>query len=296
MTDKSSTGSVSRDLAASVLRNAKVFLRKAAEEIAGHADGQDRPFDVDRAVIVTVLIQTAVELATAALVLRHDGVPAILAKDDGLTDAQIRAAWLSGGLRTQTFGQLKQRASQLFHDEDYWALADGFQMLRNKLVHLHHPIEHDAYDLKFDTTWMLVKTLSGLLGQDETEYPATAMDVLGPELLRALTRFPPYLDRGHRLAAEHDRPLVCPDCDCNAYVECLELCFGCGANLPADLLTCPFCHRRPVWYDSLNLEDNGILKALCGACGEQPWAAECPKCHNAYAFLPGNQYCPCCDV
>ena len=45
-----------------MLHNAGLFLKKAAEEIAGHAGAGADPFNADRTTLVTVLTQVAVEL------------------------------------------------------------------------------------------------------------------------------------------------------------------------------------------------------------------------------------------
>src|SRR4051812_43360172 len=91
----------------SMLRNSGVFLRKAAEEIAGHDDARDRPFDEDRATLVMVLIQTAVELASAALLIEHKGLAAVMTRNVPGTEAEMRRRWEEGSIKTISFEQFK---------------------------------------------------------------------------------------------------------------------------------------------------------------------------------------------
>ncbi|RZJ02107.1 MAG: hypothetical protein EON90_00485 [Brevundimonas sp.] len=279
-----------------MLHNAKVFLRKAADEIVGHSDHADAPFTNDRATVIMVLIQTAIELAAVALVIRHRGVRAILAKDPGYSDEEIRQRWLDGDLRTHTFAQIEILASQIYRSEEFWGLAETFAGQRNKLVHLHLSMEGDAYDLKYDAIYMLIATISHLIAEDSIAYVGMSGVVLGQKRLRKLTSFGPYQYRIRQVASEHGDPLKCVICDCEAYVADEEHCFGCGSYYPSeDLLKCPFCSQRTVMYDELNISQNEIMKALCTACDEGVLVARCRTCENDYIYEPGDGACPFCD-
>lgn len=124
-----------------MLHNSGMFLRRAAEEIVEHDDVSDEPFDIDRATLVIVLIQTAVELATTAIVIKHDGLAGAMVKNLPQSEAEAETRWQTGDLRTRQFEDVKSRAKDLFGNEAFWLLVGEFQIMRNKLVHFHRPLD-----------------------------------------------------------------------------------------------------------------------------------------------------------
>ncbi|MFD3191002.1 hypothetical protein ACFMPD_12095 [Sedimentitalea sp. HM32M-2] len=98
------------EISAAMLHNSGLFLKKAAEEIAGHKDAYDKAFDIDRATLITVFMQVAVELASTALVLKHEGFAGVTRpKDCPPSDADAKALWESGRIRTLNFEDIKPR-------------------------------------------------------------------------------------------------------------------------------------------------------------------------------------------
>jgi hypothetical protein len=98
------------EIVQAILENCKTFLRKAAEEIVGHDDAKDEPFSASTVVVVIVLLQTAIELATVALIMRKDGIAAVLRGEPPGDDEALRKQWLEGDLNTLSFSQLKTKA------------------------------------------------------------------------------------------------------------------------------------------------------------------------------------------
>jgi hypothetical protein len=270
-----------------MLHNSGVFLRKAAEEIS-HSDTENRPFDVDRATLVTVLIQTAVELAATALVIRHDGLRGVMRKDVPQNDREAETRWRAGEIKTQTFEETKSRAAQLFGDESFWGLIENFQTLRNKLVHFHQPLEEDVFDLQYETTHVLIQMIATLSELDDnTDLPDGSKSFLGQTLFDRLLSFEPYRYRIEQLAREEDRnPLRCIICSIEAYLPEAEKCLACGYAGELRLLRCPHCQKRALFYDHLNLPDNSSLPGLCGACGSKARVAHCSICDIDYALDP----------
>lgn len=272
-----------------MLHNSGVFLLKAAEEIAGHDDAHDLPFDVDRATLVTVLIQTAVELAASALVIQHDGLAAVMAKNVPATDIEVETRWRSGDIKTIPFEQTKVRASAILGDQSFWSLVDAFQVTRNKLVHFHQPLEEgDLYDLKYEATHVLIQMIATLAKTDEYDLPEGSRSFLGQQLFDRLLAFDPYRHRIGQMARETDPGVInCIICGITAYSRDAEKCLGCGYDGEIQFLRCPACNQQALYYDHLNLPINATLPARCGSCGAEAIVAHCSLCVLDFVVKPG---------
>jgi hypothetical protein len=275
----------------SMLHNSAVFLRKAAEEI-GHCNTKNQSFDVDRATLVTVLIQTAVELASTAVVIRHDGLASVMRGDAPQNDREAETRWRAGKIKTQSFEEIKERSAELFGDEDFWGLIDDFQTKRNKLVHFNLPLEDDLFDLQYDTTHVLIEIISILSEiDDRIDLPRGCVFFLGQELFDNLMAFKPYRSRIEQLADQ--KIFRCIVCDVRAYSPDLEKCLACGYDGEINLIVCPHCRERALFYDHLNLPYNS---SLCGACGGKARVAHCSACKLDYALdLTAPLCCPWAD-
>jgi len=281
-----------------MLHNAGVFLRKAAEEIAGHNDVGDQPFDEDRAALVTVLIQTAVELASTATVIKHDGLAGAMRKGFPQTDAETEQRWQTGNIQTKTFGELKIRAAALFGDNDFWSLIDDFQNRRNKLVHFHRPLdESELFDLKYEATHVLIQMVVTLGALEGDNLPEGTASFLGQHLFDKLIAFDPYRYRVENVARGIDQHVLkCIMCNIRAYSVELDKCLGCGYTGDLRFLQCPDCRKYAVYYDHGNLPINPALPALCGNCTWRGRAAHCAKCNDDYIAQEGRRpVCPWSD-
>ncbi|WP_157655856.1 hypothetical protein [Burkholderia ubonensis] len=295
----SNQGPLVERIRAAMFRNAGLFLKKAAEEIADHADAGDDPFDVDRATLVTVLMQTAVELATTATVLQHEGLAGVVRpKDLPATDAEAEARWEAGTIRTRTFDDLKSKAANYLGDEAFWSIVEFLQRTRNKLVHFHVPLhDGDRFDLQYDAIHVLIQIATALTKYDEHEFAFGCSDVLGLELFHRLISSEPYRDGIEAQAREIDpEPLKCGACGARAFLRDEETCLSCGYSGEIKLLKCPQCHEHTVFYDHLNLPFNDMLDARCGRCDWEGLAAHCDECDDDYPFEGHSPaICPWCD-
>jgi hypothetical protein len=286
-------------VSAAMLHNAGLFLKKAAEEIAAHSDGSNAAFDIDRATLVTVLMQIAVELSATALVLKHEGFVGVTKpKDLPATDAEAKALWEEGNIRTINFEQIKPKAAKYLGDEAFWLNVDFLQRTRNKLVHFHAPIiERDRFDLKYDAVQVLLQIIAALRQTEEHEFAFGAMNLLGLELFNRLVQTEHYQEQAASRAREIDpNPHQCGCCGANAYLRDEDTCLTCGYSSEDTFLGCPECRERAVFYDHLNLDANPWLKAQCGQCEWEGLAARCPHCEVNY-LIEGHALpiCPHCE-
>lgn len=282
-------------ISAAMLHNSGLFLKKAAEEIVGHNDAYDAAFDLDRATLITVLMQIAVELASTALVLKHEGFVGVTRpKDCPASDADAKALWESGKIRTLNFEDIKPKAVQYLGDTTFWSIVEFLQRTRNKLVHFHAPlVEDDRFDLKYDATHVLLQVIAALRKTEEHEFAYGAMDLLGLELFGRLVRSEPYQDRSAARAREIDpKPHRCGACGAIAYLRDEDTCIACGYSSVETFLRCPSCCNLSVFYDYLNLEFNDWLEARCGQCRWEGKAVKCSRCGED--FLSNEDEAPTC--
>jgi hypothetical protein len=291
--------SLANRISTAMFHNAGLFLKKSAEEIAGHTDAGTDPFDIDRATLVTVLIQTAVELASTAMVLKHEGLAGVVRpKDLPTSEADAEASWESGEIRTLTFEDLKPKATKYLGDDGFWSIVDFLQKSRNKLVHFHVPLfEGDCFDLQYDATYVLIQIIVALIKTEEHAFAFGCSSFLGLELFHKLLSYEPYREQIAKRAIEIDpEPLACGVCGTRAFLRDEETCLSCGYSGDVQLLRCVQCHELAVFYDHLNLSLNESLLARCGRCDWEGRAAHCNECENDY-LIEGHTLliCPWCD-
>lgn len=285
-------------ISSAMLHNAGLFLRKVAQDIADHRGEDDAPFDVDRATLVTVLTQLAVELASTAMVLKNEGFASVVReKDLPASDAEAESWWEAGKIRTRTFEELKSRAAKYLGDDDFWSIVDYLQRSRNKLVHFHAPlVEGDRFDLKYEATHVLIQIIATLRKTGDYDFAEGCQTFLGKKLFKRLLSFEPYRERIEARAREIENlPLKCPICSIRAYSPDGEACIGCGWVGELALLKCPRCRERSVIYDHLNLPLNPSLKAVCGNCEWSGRAHHCGECETDFLAEPrAGPECPWC--
>ena len=280
-------------ISTSMLENSRLFLRKAAAEIA--AQRKTEALDRDGVTIAAVLIQTAVELATSALIIRHDGLAGVMKKDIPVSDADAEERWHAGTIRTEQFDTLKKRASQLFGNDDFWSTIEDFQALRNKLIHFHQPLsDGDLIDYTYGATQILIQMIMTIAELDHDGLSEGSEAFLGEELFHKLLSSDAYAFRVQQVARESDRDvLICFKCSLRAYSRDAEKCLACGDDGELAFIECPECTKTALLYDHLNLPLNESMEALCGNCRKRALAARCTVCGIDYAVPFGAEVkCP----
>jgi hypothetical protein len=285
-------------VAESIRDNSIIFLRRAADEIASHDDSKDKGFDHETGTIVTVLTQMALELAFASFLVKHDGIRSILTNPEKLTDNQIREKWSDNELRTKTFDEYKQLIAEQHPDtfSVFEGIVDLFQKSRNKIMHLHFRFaESDLYDLKFESTFVLIHAVSRFIFEDDFNHSNNIASLLSDDTFFKLIHFPPYQYHVEKLAKQYSKVVLrCPMCEQVAFSDHELKCFSCTYEDPfADLLRCPKCSERSVVYDHLNLDFNEKLPTWCLNCGDRREVFKCSSCRNR--VIGGFPYLYCDD-
>lgn len=288
--------SFEKEVAKSIRDNSIIFLRRAADEITRHDDGDDAAFDHETGTVVTVLTQMALELAIAAHLVEYQGIRSILEGAEGLGDEQIRENWLNNKLRTKKFEQNKQLLARV--SPGVWRvfedIVDMFQRSRNKIVHVHFRFdEGDLYDLKFESTFVLIKVVTYFIFGSDYNHATNFASLLSKETFDKLVRFKPYQAEVRRMAEDWSSPaLRCPWCRQRAFAGAELKCFSCGYEHPYMLLlACPACTESSVIYDKLNLDGNDSLPSACLHCGDKQEVARCKWCSEVYILRSREPYC-----
>ena len=291
--------SFEKDVAKSIRANSIIFLRRAANEIAGHDDDTDQAFDHETGTVVTVLTQMALELAMVAYLVEHDkdGIRSVIDNGDKLTNEQIRQKWLNNSLRTKKFEDNKKLFSE--KHKGVWASFDGmiesFQRSRNKIVHLHfHFLEGDLYDLKFESIFVLMQVVAYFIYGSKYDHAENIAKLLSKDTLRKLVKFQPYQNYVRDLADDYASPaLRCIICRQRAFAAGFEhKCFSCGyESIDTNLIDCPICEERSMIYDNLNLHLNERINALCLNCDNKGDVSQCKFCEEAFLHPALGSYC-----
>jgi hypothetical protein len=109
-----------------------------------------------------------------------------------------------------------------------------FQKSRNKLMHLHFRFgTNDLYDLKFESTFVLIHTVSHFIFEDNFDHSNNISSLLLGDAWSKLFNFPPYQYYVERLPREYsDLVLRCPICDQRAFSDWELKCFSCTYEDP----------------------------------------------------------------
>ena len=151
------------------------------------------------------------------------------------------------------------------------------QRSRNKLVHFHTPLRKgDRFDLKYDVTHVLIQVIATITKTEDANFVHGCQSFLGQVLFNRLIGYEPYQERIQARARDLDpRPLTCAVCGVASFLRDEETCLCCGYSGEVQLLRCPQCSERAVFYDHLNLSLNDSLAAKCGRCD---WTGRARHC------------------
>jgi hypothetical protein len=163
-------------------------------------------------------------------------------------------------------------------------------------MHLHFRFdEGDLYDLKFESTFVLIHAVSHFIFEDDFNHSNNIASLLSDDTFYKLIHFPPYQYHVEELAKQYSKvALRCPECEQVAFSDHELKCFSCTYELPfVDLLWCPKCSEGSVIYDHLNLDINEKLPTWCLNCGDRREVFKCSSCRDP--VIGGFPYLYCND-
>jgi hypothetical protein len=147
----------------------------------------------------------ALELAIASYLIKHNGLRSILVKSEQLTDDQIREKWSNNELRTKIFEEYKL----LLADKHpgifsvFEGIVDLFQNSHNKIMHLHYRFDDsDLYDLKFESTFVLIHAVSCFLFEDDFNHSSNIASLLSADTFHKLIHSPSYQHQVEKIAKQ----------------------------------------------------------------------------------------------
>jgi len=287
-----------------IRKNSWLFLGKAVKELISHDDSNDDGLSQEVAVIATVFIQMAFELALISYLIDREGIRTVAkSRDEKLTEDELLSKFEDNQLGTKTFNELTQYASEkkLYLREDDSHLVKEFQQKRNKLVHLNYEFDSgELYDLKYDFVYFLVYLVIPILTKEEIRPSEAIAYRLDKNDFNKLIKFPPYAMEMKKRAREFSKDVYnCFYCDNESLAASdygNEHCFSCNQDyFHVGFVDCPRCKsRNSIIYDKLNIESQSdrTLKGICLKCGEDDLMYSCDTCEDVVA-LEGTFYEKC---
>lgn len=287
-----------------IRKNSWVFLGRAISQLVTHDDSSDDGLSEEVAVVATVFIQMAFELALIAYLIERDGLHSVVnARDENLTEAQLLEKFANNELSTKSFNMLAQYASDkkcYLRAEDS-ELVQEFQRRRNKLVHLNYEFgSGDLYDLKYELVHFLVYLVIPILAKEESRPSEAIAYHLDNRDFFKLIKFPPYASQMNSRAREFSRDvyncLYCGNESLAASDSGNEHCFSCNEYYHhvgfSDCFRCK--SRNSIVYDKLNIESQSdrTLNGLCLKCKEDDLMYSCETCGEVVA-LEATHYEEC---
>lgn len=295
---------MSKGITDKVRNNSRLFLRKAVKELISHDDSNDDGLSQEVAVIATVFIQMAFELALIAYLIEREGISAVVrTRDENLSEETLLSKFTDNKLNTKTFNELAQYASdkKLYLRQDDSDIVESFQRKRNKLVHLNYDFDQDElYDLKYELVYFLVYLVIPILAKEEARPSEAIAYCLDENDFNKLIKFPPYAmemrERAKNFSEDVYKCFYCGNESLAASDYGNEHCFSCNQYyFHVGFADCPRCKsRNSIVYDKLNIESqrDRILKGICLKCGDDDLMYSCNVCGDVIP-LEGTLYNKC---
>jgi hypothetical protein len=275
----------------------KSFIRHAIEHALA-----DNPTDND-VLQVIVNMQASLELLSKLYVLQYEGWKGIVEqKFQNKTEIEILKAIDDGSMKTTPFWKHKEFvAENIYLNDDDVILLDGFQNLRNQVMHLG--VINPSKDILNEAIWFMVRIISQLDWQDTLpmrhQYMSNSLKVLiGPKLYDKLINNSCYVceavDRAYDV---FDEVKHCIQCGNEAWGlnNGYWMCLVCGYRGDEDtfgFIDCPSCStEKELVYDALNIDVNEFLDAKCCSCGKLIPVWQCPTCENVYVYPSDCEFC-----
>ena len=279
-----------------IRKNSWVFLGRAINQLVSHDDSSDDGLSEEVAVVATVFIQMAFELALIAYLIEYDGIHAVVnARDEDLTETQLLAKFSNNELSTKSFNALAKYASDknLYLRGEDSDIVQEFQRRRNKLVHLNYEFDSgDLYDLKYELVYFLVYLVIPILAKEESRPSEAIACHLDHDDFVKLIKFPPYASEMNSRAKEFSQDVYkcfyCGNESLAASDYGNEHCFSCNQYYHhVGFSDCSRCSsKNSIVYDKLNIESQSdrTLKGLCLKCNEDDLIYSCGTCGEVVAL------------
>lgn len=290
-----------------IVNNAIVFFKDFIDRITTRDEGHKDEISDDVLILSIMSLQTSIELALKALVIKRKGLQGIVEGDDvKKTGGEIFDLYKRNELWTKGFEKLKKLSKNeklipSMNEADYDVIND-FQQYRNGVVHCAYKFqEGDYYDLKYDIMYFVTSVLIKVLcSGDDDVMPSEFLEYnLGGRYHKQLISYPPYRQAMRQMAQRHDdETLSCISCDNKTYCKDEQYCYTC--NFYGELHSfrdCEVCSgERTMIYDGLNLAlNNYTTNGRCLKNGCEATIFVCPKCETTYN-LDDKPLSSCCSL
>lgn len=287
--------------------NALFFLKRGIRELNEHTSNNKTTLSIEGAKISYIFLQTSLELAIKAYLIKFEEIDKIIKKKDKneiLNDTVVIERLKANKLRFVNFENLKHIIKRELDDDQFETIKD-FQHTRNIILHFNADfVEADLIDFNYDFIYFIVHVLLPILSEfrNDIDTPsALYQGLLDKKDFLNLISLPIYIDRMYFVATEKSKNVYhCPLCWEKAFGIQESKCYCCGYEdldyIQLGFVNCCGCKaENAMVYDKLNIEiNNNIWKnSRCLNCEEKYNVYVCPKCEEAYSFEMESDLAQC---
>lgn len=265
--------------------------------------------EYDTLIVTCGLIQTALELALKAHLVRESGLASIInTSKSGITEAEWKKCFENNNIWVKEFDQLVHSYKKLgdpyfsrkvyTHEKKEYDVIQKFQNYRNKIFHF--VVNIDSANLKEEKKSLLayvIRVVMYLLFDKYSEMTPDQyfQDLIGYDYYEKLNKCPEFGKAMQKMAmATCNEPWYCPLCGWKTYDPVQKFCYCCQFEFDPCMQNnadCPHCGTsKSVIYDfSTYLIDHPNVHAgYCMACDKHQDIFECPVCGHTHPYYDNS--------
>jgi len=300
---------LNREIYSSLKENSIFFLKRGIRELNEHTSNNTTSLTVEGAKISYLFLQTALELAIKAYLIKFGDIDSIIFKKKNkvnipLNTEDLRMMFEKGKLKFISLESLKQFIVDKLNNEQLSSIED-FQKFRNETLHFSpNFVEEDLFDFNYDFIYFIVHVILPILSDfnhDEHAASASYQKILNHTDFLNLIDLPIYIEKMRAMAKEESSNVFhCPNCWKETFGIEEGRCYCCTFedfdNIQLGYADCIKCRASSsVVYNKLNIRDNDDIwvNSKCLNCKDCLEVFRCPNCEEAYAFEIENDLNKC---
>lgn len=207
-------------------------------------------------------------------------------------------------LKTKGYNVLKDKIFKICNftntDKD---LISKFQQLRNQIAHMGI----GSFDINIVNTvnFLIAKVFNELDFKEKIsenyEMENTLKKILGNDLFTKYIEMTSIIQETEKYVVDNnDEHSICYCLECGNKTSVYDInsgdikCYLCGYKVNtyyADVMQCPNCFRKSLYYDVLNTTADNNTEGNCPCCGSHFTIARCDFCEQFY--IPDVTKCYC---
>lgn len=297
--------------------NAAVFLSEGVTKLIDKNGAWTDVIDEDSLIVACGMIQTSLELALKAHLIKESGFATIVdISKSGTTEREWDQAFKDNKIWIKEFDRLlgayRKTGDSYFstkispHDAKEYPTIEHFQNYRNKIFHFAANIEPES--LASEKRKLLAYAIRVVMYLLFDRYKDQTPDMYFEELLGwdfydKLSKCPDFGPAMQKMAsASCKNPWYCPICGWKTFDHELSYCYCCQFSIEPTFLhttDCPSCATKNSLvydYNAPYIQYPNVYSGYCMACDSHHEVFECPTCGRSRIFYIGeNTKCCSCE-